>query len=207
MNSDLSPIFSLKRRTLEEAEVHGLQVSDELSLVPVGQWILSSQHRDIISQLVQWRNLHREHFFYQDAVDVTGTRRYLVNESVGRSNRVLFLLFQDGLALGCMGLSNVQAGCGEVDNVIRGSENLHRPAMELALTSMVGWAFERLQLKNLTLRVRTENKRAKLFYGRCGFSHEGKVDRFGLCKCVPKNGCIFVKEGLVEDSPGLCADR
>jgi ribosomal protein S18 acetylase RimI-like enzyme len=74
-----------------------------------------------------------------------------------------------------MGLAFIEwsAGSGEVDAVVRGRE-APRHLMSDALRTLTSWATRRLKLKDIGVRVRSDNT-ALEFYKKFGFVEDRRV--------------------------------
>jgi RimJ/RimL family protein N-acetyltransferase len=57
----------------------------------------------------------------------------------------------------------------EIDNIVRGAQGLQPGIMFLSVQSLLGWAFEKLGMSAIFLRVFSDNERAIQLYRRCGF--------------------------------------
>ena len=130
----------------------------------------NEENRKLIELLAQWREASSRWF---DVFKVTeeGTRIWLKKQVIDMKNRLLFMLETvDGIPIGHMGFYR-----GEVDNVIRGRRDILKGVMTHALNAMLKWAFTDLDIRDLYVRVFSDNERAIAFYKRCGFSEIGKI--------------------------------
>ena len=89
----------------------------------------------------------------------------------------LWLSPQTCKPLGHIGLSNFNfiKKEAEIVDVVRGIHNVLPGIFTLALSTLVQWAFEKLKLKKLYLRVFLDNERAIKLYKYCGFKEVRKI--------------------------------
>jgi N-acetylglutamate synthase-like GNAT family acetyltransferase len=64
---------------------------------------------------------------------------------------------------------------GEIDNVLRGITGIVDGGMTLGLFALMKFCATELGIKNLYLRVFSDNARALHYYKTCGFSEIGKI--------------------------------
>jgi RimJ/RimL family protein N-acetyltransferase len=98
------------------------------------------------------------------------TRNYLTAFSLPDDARILFLLVsRENRYVGHIGLCNIAADGGEIDNVIRG-EPVDSPGfMVCAHEALLCWAFASLDLPSAYLNVLADNVRAIQTYEKVGF--------------------------------------
>jgi RimJ/RimL family protein N-acetyltransferase len=131
----------------------------------------NSQNDEIIKLLSQWRK--KNQLWYPSVFNVTedGTRLWLKNQVIAMDDRILFLLESlDGDLTGHMGLFR-----GEIDNVLRGNQNLVKGGMTIGLKYLIKWCCDDLKIKNLYLRVFSDNFKAIQFYKNSGFYEIDKI--------------------------------
>jgi RimJ/RimL family protein N-acetyltransferase len=153
---------------------HSLQlVSNSTNLVfcPVGNWLLTRD--DILSELAMWRHLNARFFPSQFPFSVDSMRNYIVTHSIGMSDRLLFLIFNEAeYPVGHLGISHTQEGYAEIDNVMR-NPNSSNFFMRDALAHLMQWAELELGVKNFGLSVMSNNPRAIGLYKSLGFNFSG----------------------------------
>ena len=139
------------------------------SMVPIGDWILSSA--GTIEEFAHWRQANMNSFFVQFRSTPEKTRKYLTNFSLSESNRLLFAIMDDQLDIvGHLGVSNCSEFHCEIDNVMKSTRpGLPVGLMSAALTALNDWLIAKTPDTNITLRVRSENTRAIKMYERCGY--------------------------------------
>jgi RimJ/RimL family protein N-acetyltransferase len=126
---------------------------------------------ELIKSLADWRRNNQ--LWYPTVFTVTdeGTKLWLKNQVIDVDDRILFLIVSmDGVAFGHMGLFK-----GEIDNVLRGITGIVDGGMTLGLFALMKFCATELGIKNLYLRVFSDNARALHYYKTCGFSEIGKI--------------------------------
>lgn len=145
----------------------------------------------MITLLAQWRDRAQEFFPSQFKVTFEGTKLWLENQVIKSFDRILFLVFSldNNIPVGHLGLSRFnwdEKSC-EIDNVIRGRNDLLSGIMTPATEQVGQWAINKFGVKILYLRVLADNQRAISLYERCGYH--------GIKKIPLKKE---VKEGVVQ---------
>lgn len=159
----------LKLESRQAARERGIAAGPNLTLVPVGPWILVEPA--LIEEMADWRWASRERFFAQFPRSAAGMRDYLQRVSIDRDDAILFILEEgDGNAIGHIGLTGVTEDRAEVDSVMRGRAAEPRGAMRQALDALRHWAENDLGVCELSLRVMSTNSPAIRLYESAGFS-------------------------------------
>jgi RimJ/RimL family protein N-acetyltransferase len=126
--------------------------------------------------LTEWRNRYVTSFLTEFVAQDERTARWLC-EIVGPSDsKILFMLnTPDGTPFGYMGLAFIdwQNGYGEADAIVRGLPT-HPGTMSQSLRALLEWARNSLELRDLGVRVRSDNP-ALAFYQRLGFQEFQRV--------------------------------
>ncbi len=146
---------------------------------------------DVVSLLAEWRQANKDSFPTQFKVTMEGTKKWLDEQVINKSDRILFMVYSNGKPIGHMGLAlfNYHYRFCEIDNVVRGSEDA-KGIMTLALNAIIRWAFEELGLSFLSLRVFSDNARAIALYQRCGFL---EVKRIPLERIEENDAVKFIE--------------
>ncbi len=153
----------------------------------------TKENRELIRFLSECRELASA--WYPSIFKVTeeGTKKWLKYQVIDVEDRILFIAETiDGVPFGHMGFYR-----GEADNFIRGRMDVLSGGMTYALNAMLKWAFCDLDLKDLYLRVFSDNYRAIAFYKRCSFK---EIDKIPLRK-IENRGIIKweeIPEGSIE---------
>lgn len=126
--------------------------------------------------LTEWRNRFVKSFLTEFEATESRTARWLT-EVVGPSERKILFMVDDlnGRTFGYMGLDYIdwQQGYGEADAVVRGAE-APPGTMKRALRTLLRWAQGQLGLREIGVRVRSDNT-ALEFYRKVGFYEVRRV--------------------------------
>ena len=126
----------------------------------------------LIHAFAQWRDRAQDFFPSQFTVTFEGTKSWLENQVIKNFDRILFLVSSErGIPVGHLGLYRFdwkKKSC-EIDNVIRGRDDLLAGIMTPATHQVGAWALRTLGVKTLYLRVLADNQRAVDLYERCGY--------------------------------------
>ncbi|MFZ5845321.1 MAG: GNAT family N-acetyltransferase [Patescibacteria group bacterium] len=137
----------------------------------------SVRNKNEIKLMALWRKRNSRWFPAIFRVTLKGTKRWAHSQLLEMPERILFMVEDlSGREIGHMGLYrfNFSDKSCEIDNVIRG-KMLVPGVMTLALKTLINWSYSVLQVKNLYLRVFSDNKKAISFYERCGFKEIEKI--------------------------------
>lgn len=136
-----------------------------------------SQNPKIIRCFAKWRRNNQWYFPSQFKVTIPGTRIWAKKGLIDKEDRILFLIKDmQGKLIGHIGLYSFDfknKTC-EIDNVVRGEKG-SPGIMTPALNALINWTFENLKIKDLYLRVFSDNPKAISLYERCNFSHENLI--------------------------------
>lgn len=158
-----------------------------------------SQHQKIIMYFAKWRRNSQWYFPSQFKVTIPGTRIWAKKSLIDKEDRILFLIKDmQGKLIGHIGLYSFDfknETC-EIDNVVRGEKGTPG-IMTSALNALINWTFENLRIKDLYLRVFSDNQKAISLYERCNFSHENLIP---LKKRV-ENSTVFWEETFEDSIP------
>jgi RimJ/RimL family protein N-acetyltransferase len=146
---------------------HGRQIASLVALT----W------RDVdeassITLLAHWREQANPFFPAQFPVTFAGTRQWLIKQVLELPERLLFWVqVPGGEPIGHVGLFRFDfaAGTVEIDNIVRGREQIAPGVMTASVQTLCNWSFEALRMRALLLRVMSDNVRAIRLYRRCGF--------------------------------------
>lgn len=150
----------IKNEKGEKAQLRAITISD-----------LSNDR--LLRLLAQWRDRAQDFFPSQFTVTFDGTKLWLENQVLKNFDRILFLVSSvpRGIPVGHLGLYHFdwkKKSC-EIDNVIRGREDMLSGIMTPATNQVGQWAVNQLGVKTLYLRVLADNQRAVSLYERCGY--------------------------------------
>ena len=139
-----------------------------------------------IRRLTEWRNRFVTSFLTEFTATEERTAHWLTNAVGPDDTRILFMLDDlQGRTFGYMGIGYIcwDTRYGEADAIVRGEE-APSGTMSVALRTLLAWARGQLGLKNLCVRVRSDNS-ALQFYSKLGFQ---EVKRVPLNCTVSKAG-------------------
>lgn len=168
---------AIKNEKYAEGKNFHISVYDKNQLVAVLRPLTISstadfpKNRDLVRLLSEWRDANN--MWYPAIFKVTeeGTRRWLKERVIDEQDRLLFMVeTPDGVPFGHMGFYR-----GEADNFIRGRADLVKGGMTCALKAMLEWASSELKIKELHLRVFSDNRPAIELYKRAGFREIGRI--------------------------------
>jgi len=128
------------------------------------------------ARLTEWRNRFVTAFLTEFEATEERTLHWLMETVAPDETRILFMLdLPDGETVGYLGLAFIdwEAGRGEADAVVRGADAPGR-LMTVALRTALDWASGPLGLKELGVRVRSDNS-ALAFYEKVGFREIKRV--------------------------------
>lgn len=131
-------------------------------------------HEDI-EHLTAWRNRHVDAFLTEFEATTDRTAAWLVSWASDDS-KILFMVDDaTGRTFGYMGLASIdwEAGIGEADSIVRGAESAPG-TMGAALRALIAWATGPLGLRQIFIRVRSDNQ-ALRFYQKLGFVQRRRV--------------------------------
>lgn len=158
-----------------------------------------------VEHLARWRRENQRWFPERFPVTADGTKRWLAQAVLATPDRLLlWLKSRAGEYVGHLGLFRFryQDRSCEVDNVVRGRADLLSGIMTPAVLALMDWAFAKLDLSALELRVMSDNPRALRLYERTGYA---PVRQIPLYRKELADGTLrWVEE---QQSPDQVADR
>jgi len=127
---------------------------------------------DSIRLLAAWREAAQGSFPAVFPVTLEGTRRWLIRQVLEVPDRLLFWVQgPQGQKIGHLGINRLDFAARnlELDNVVRGVPRVMRGAMYSSVQTMLNWVFVTLDMRDVFLRVFSDNTRAIQLYEHCGF--------------------------------------
>jgi RimJ/RimL family protein N-acetyltransferase len=125
----------------------------------------------IVLALTTWRKLYARNFMTQFEPTPERTRRWLEEVVLPDDRRLLFLLMDlEGRAIGNYGVCNITEKAVELDNFIRGEHGGGKTYARCADVALTAWAFRRLGVDRVHLRVFATNKPVIHLHQSVGFS-------------------------------------
>jgi RimJ/RimL family protein N-acetyltransferase len=153
--------------------------TDNLILLPVTKEIESQ--KDVIRRMSHERNFYSTNFFSQTTVTEHSTLTYLRAGAISDDSRILFLIRdKQGMLMGQVGFKNLKGASTELDAVMKYRNSYF--SMYRVIQFLLDEIRVQLQIKFVSLEVRSDNKKAILLYEKLGFSLEQQDSR--EMKCV-----------------------
>lgn len=130
-------------------------------------------NEDIVAKLANWREKFYDAFPSRFQVTLEGTANWLQKQVIENDDRFLFLIKENSNILGHLGFFrfNKEENSCEIDNVVKGVDG-YSGLMTTALREVIEFAFNKLRLSKLSLRVFSDNERAIRLYKNCGFKEQ-----------------------------------
>jgi RimJ/RimL family protein N-acetyltransferase len=161
-----------RKETFDESYRVAAKLSDDLVLVPVGNWITKTTY---ILNMLEWRNTYKEYFFFDNEVDLPNFCRYVLNPFLSGDSRLLFLIFYNQALSGHIGLREINYGNFELTQVVKGFPQLGFQ-MSVVVNEFLEDCREKFGLNSALLHVKKSNERAIRLYERCAFERVGHCD-------------------------------
>ncbi len=139
-------------------------------LIPVCE--LHTRDANLVTKLAEWRAENAFAYPSQFPVTIEGTANWLRVKLLDVEDRLLFLVLdKHGEAIGHLGYANSVNDKGEmeIDNVVRGVQDVQPGIMNLAMEAVLNWAEEIIGPQRIYLRVFSDNEHAINFYRKLGF--------------------------------------
>ncbi len=127
---------------------------------------------DSIQLLADWRHASQNSFPAIFPVSLEGTRRWLIKQVLETPDRLLFWVKSpEGQKIGHAGIFRIDFDERnlEIDNVVRGVSRVMRGAMYSSVQAILSWVFTTLEMRDVFLRVFSDNPKAIRLYEHCGF--------------------------------------
>jgi RimJ/RimL family protein N-acetyltransferase len=137
---------------------------------------LERQRPDDVRRLTDWRNRFVTSFLTEFEATEAQTSCWLADVVTPNDRKILFMVDDAaGRTFAYMGIDFVdwEMGRGEVDAIVRG-EDAPRGLMRECLLTLLGWARSQLGLREIEVRVRSDNPAVE-FYRRVGFVERDRV--------------------------------
>ncbi len=137
---------------------------------------------DSIRLLSEWRVASQNSFPAIFPVTHEGTRRWLIKQVLELPDRLLFWVKSpEGQKIGHAGIYRIDFAERnlELDNIVRGVSRVMRGAMYSSVQAILSWVFTTLDMRDVFLRVFSDNPRAIQLYEHCGFR---ETMRMPLCR-------------------------
>ena len=104
------------------------------------------QSDEIIEKLTNWRNQYKAFFLTQFVATPARTRRWLETVAFSEPTRLLFLIYSEDLLIGHYGFRDLLGDSVLTDNLIRGERSGHPALMRCAVSTVLKWLFDVIQV-------------------------------------------------------------
>ena len=168
-------------------------------LEPIG----GTYSQNDITLLTKWRAANQTWFPSQFNVTRGGTETWLVNQVINNHTKILYMIKDiQGNSIGHLGLAGldfVHDTC-DLDNVIKGEDNIGNNVMVLAEKKMVELAFSVFGTKSVRAQLFDDNLPSKLLQFSLGFKVDKKIS---MMKRVEDNGVFWdeIPKGQIKSIP------
>ena len=175
----------------DELVTHSVRLEDHKGyLLCVSE--LHADDVDTITTLAKWRS-EATTFHNGFVVTFEGTKRWLRKLLLDIPDRILFLVVDRyGKPMGHLGFANAlnDQGLMEVDNVLRGVQNVEPGLMSYSTRALLRWAVQTISPQGFHLKTLEDNTHAIDFYTHLGFRISGKlplrrIEKDGKIEFVP----------------------
>ena len=160
-----------KKSTFQGALLHAIPLDHGLSLVPIGEWLIS-ESGETFESFRSWRVANRESFASEISPSPQSFKSHLIDGAIGSHQRILFAIYRETMLQGHIGLSNVNGKSASLDNVmknqLRGGKS-RIDVMGISIRGLLAWGVSNLGINFLELVVRSDNFTAIELYDRLGF--------------------------------------
>ena len=197
-NFQLMLTFMKRAKTLEELFSRSIELNNlnysEFRLVPVSE--VNQSNPDVINSFYKWRVKYANLFSNSNEISLESTQKWVKDSLLQNKDRILFLLVNKyGKEVAHLGLWCKENGVIELDNLVKGADDLPKGLMSDSVKTLCAWAYEYLSIHELKLRVLESNTNAIEFYKKIGFKVVGREKM----KWVEKNA-LRLLENSVNDS-------
>lgn len=184
------------------------------ALIPFVQSDLDSEV--LSSLLAEWRKEHIYAYPTRSTITASGTRNWLEKAVLRNDHRLLFWIVDSSLQrIGHIGLvHDVNNNCLEIDNVLRGVNDIVPGLMMAALLRIEAIAEEEFSVNEIFLRVLESNSHAVDFYQKNGYSiieiqdlvWNGELDSKSLIPGQPKDDAFLRMRKGIQSQNGKVPD-
>lgn len=161
---------------LIEIPVHDFDGIEIGHLKPITKKMIDND-RTIVSKLTTWRNQSSKHFFTTFIATEERTKRWLLNQVLNKSDKLLFLIYSNSSPnfLGHLGFTNFNNNTLELDNLVRGERGGDPQLIMLSELSLINWVYKELNVSIIKGEVLYRNVIALLLHKKVGFEINRKI--------------------------------
>jgi|SRR6267143_1618627 len=161
-------------------EVKGLGSVDFIKVKIDGMFVSLrpiDESDETVRLLTEWRKKYWHWFATKFEVTEDRTRKWLRDEVIDNSDKILFIIILENKKIGQCGIFRYDEinNSAEIDNILRGVRGSYPGVMEKVEKSVLKWMFEDLKLSKVQLRVFSDNYKAINLYERCKMLTVGTI--------------------------------
>jgi RimJ/RimL family protein N-acetyltransferase len=150
-----------------------------------------AHNRNLMELIGSWRKKNEMWFLSQFKVTTERTTKWFEERVIGTPDRLLFIINANEKYIGHVGLFrfDFENKTCEIDNIVRGEPD-YPGIMGNAVLCMMKWGENKLDIKNYSLKVLSDNEKARRLYERLGFI---EISRIPLIPVMGKDGLEWVE--------------
>jgi RimJ/RimL family protein N-acetyltransferase len=159
-------------------------------------WQISPEY---VALICKWRQENPIGFANRFKGTWKKSKYWIEDVLLPRKDRILFFVHNlDNMPIGHLGYSNFdyENKSADIDNVVRG-EILSNGIMALAMNTILTWGKNTLELKDVYLKVLSDNEHAIRFYEKLGFVEQNLIPLYR----IETDGMISWVEELTNEPP------
>lgn len=169
---------SYLRRIIEGCESLEVPIIDDDGvnigvMHPITKKHLQSDY--IIEKMTNWRNQYKMFFLTQFNATPSRTKQWLENMVLSNSDQMLFLIYCKDILKGHFGFKALNEDSVFLDNLMRGEPGGHPLLMKYAVSTLVDWLFNVMQVNEIYGYIFANNATAIKLHRDLGFSFTDKI--------------------------------
>jgi len=133
-------------------------------------------NRNLMELIGYWRKENERWFLSQFKVTTERTTKWFEERVIGTPDRLLFIIKANDKYIGHVGLFrfDFENKTCEIDNIVRGEPEIPG-IMGNAVLNMMEWGKNNLDIQNYSLKVLSDNEKARRLYDRLGFIEISRI--------------------------------
>jgi RimJ/RimL family protein N-acetyltransferase len=133
-------------------------------------------NRNLMELIGDWRKENERWFLSQFKVTTERTTKWFEERVIGTPDRLLFIIKANDKYIGHVGLFrfDFENKTCEIDNIVRGEPEIPG-IMGNAVLNMMEWGKNNLDIQNYSLKVLSDNEKARRLYDRLGFIEISRI--------------------------------
>ena len=142
---------------------------------------------ETINLLTKWRKENWNWFDSKFDITFEGTKRWVINQILKNSERILFLIIYDGRKIGQYGINNYNQNDDVVwlGDLMKGEQNIAPGIMEYVDREFTRWVFDVLKISIIRGKVFSDNFRTLNLHDKAGWKI---IDSIPLKRVYNDNG-------------------